>query len=240
MACFNTAFRAGSVMGFALSGLGILVLYLLLLVYAQLFEQEDWILMMDCISGYGLGGSAIALFGRVGGGIYTKAADVGADLCGKVIAGLPEDSPRNPATIADNVGDNVGDVAGMGADLFGSFAESTCAALVIAAQTPDLLRAGWGAICFPLIISSSGIVVCLLTSFLATNIFPVINEARIEVALRLQLIVTTLLMIPATYMAAYLFIPGMYCLKYCLKYCLIMPWSYANTVFYTYSIPLSI
>ncbi|KAJ1415647.1 vacuolar membrane proton pump, inorganic pyrophosphatase [Ochromonadaceae sp. CCMP2298] len=207
MACFNTAFRAGSVMGFALSGLGILVLYLLLLAYAQLFEQEDWILMMDCISGYGLGGSAIALFGRVGGGIYTKAADVGADLCGKVIAGIPEDSPRNPATIADNVGDNVGDVAGMGADLFGSFAESTCAALVIAAQTPDLLRAGWGAVCFPLIVSSSGILVCLITSFLATNVFPVINEARIEIALRLQLIVTTLLLIPVTYVAAVMFIP---------------------------------
>jgi len=207
MACFNTAFRAGSVMGFALSGLGILVLYLLLMVYSQMFDQEDWILMMDCISGYGLGGSSIALFGRVGGGIYTKAADVGADLVGKVINGIPEDSPRNPATIADNVGDNVGDVAGMGADLFGSFAESTCAALVIAAQTPDLLHAGWGAVCFPLIVSSSGILVCLLTSFLATNLYPVTNEARIEIALRLQLIVTTILMIPATYVCANVFIP---------------------------------
>ena len=101
MPCFNTAFRAGSVMGFALSGLGILVLYLTLMIFSQYFEQENWILMMDCISGYGLGGSAIALFGRVGGGIYTKAADVGADLVGKVVHGIPEDDPRNPATIGE-------------------------------------------------------------------------------------------------------------------------------------------
>jgi Na+/H+-translocating membrane pyrophosphatase len=92
--------------------------------------------MYEAIAGYGLGGSTVALFGRVGGGIYTKAADVGADLVGKVEKDLPEDSPRNPATIADNVGDNVGDIAGMGADLFGSFAESTSAALVIAATSP--------------------------------------------------------------------------------------------------------
>ena len=101
---FNTAFRAGSVLGFALPGLGILILYLMLLMYATLFEQDQWTIMMDSISGYGLGGSSVALFGRVGGGIYTKAADVGADLVGKVVHGIPEDSPRNPATIADNVG----------------------------------------------------------------------------------------------------------------------------------------
>ncbi len=87
------------------------------------------------MAGYGLGGSTIAMFARVGGGIYTKAADLGSDLVGKVEQNLPEDSPKNPATIADNVGDNVGDVAGMGADLFGSFAESTCAALVISCSS---------------------------------------------------------------------------------------------------------
>ena len=132
---------------------------------------------------------------------------MGADLVGKVVHGIPEDDPRNPATIADNVGDNVGDVAGMGADLFGSFAESTCACLVIAAQTPDLLAAGWGAVCFPIIVSCWGIIVCLASSFLATNIFPVTNESRIEPALRWQLIVTTVLMVPATYLAASMFLP---------------------------------
>merc|ERR1719424_883945 len=124
--------------------------------------------MMDCISGYGLGGSAIAMFGRVGGGIYTKAADVGADLCGKIDHNLPEDSPMNPATIADNVGDNVGDVAGMSSDLFGSFAESTCAALVISASSSHFVDAGgWSALMFPLCISAAGIIVCLVSSFLA-------------------------------------------------------------------------
>ena len=96
--------------------------------------------LMELVAGYGLGGSSMALFGRVGGGIFTKAADVGADLVGKVEAGLAEDSPHNPATIADNVGDNVGDIAGMGSDLFGSFAESTCAALVVIANTADLIK----------------------------------------------------------------------------------------------------
>jgi len=205
--CFNTAFRAGSVMGFALTGFGILVLFLTLLSYATIFPQDQWTLMMDCISGYGLGGSSIALFGRVGGGIYTKAADVGADLVGKVIHGIPEDDPRNPATIADNVGDNVGDVAGMGADLFGSFAESTCAALIVAAQTDDLRNAGWGAVCFPISISAAGILVCLASSFVATHIYPVINEGRIELALRLQLVITTLLMIPATVFIAGKYLP---------------------------------
>jgi len=205
---FETAFRAGAVMGFALTGLGLLMLYLTLLGYSSIYEQDNWILMMDCISGYGLGGSSIALFGRVGGGIYTKAADVGADLCAALVAGLPEDSPANPATIADNVGDNVGDVAGMGADLFGSFAESTCACLLIAAQTQDLRNHGWGAVMFPLLISSVGVIVCLLSSFVATNIYPVTDKGRIELALRIQLIITTLLMTPATILIAYYFLPA--------------------------------
>jgi inorganic pyrophosphatase len=146
---FNMAFRAGNTMGFCLCSLGILILWVLLQVYKNFFDVDTYDIMMDCISGYGLGGSSIAMFGRVGGGIYTKAADVGADLVGKCDLGIPEDDPRNPATIADNVGDNVGDVAGMSADLFGSFAESTCACLVIAASSASMRDEGWNALLFP-------------------------------------------------------------------------------------------
>lgn len=212
--CFNTAFRAGGVMGFALTGLGILVLYAALCLYKIKYDSAaDWGVLMDCISGYGLGGSSIAMFGRVGGGIYTKAADVGADLVGKVINNIPEDDPRNPATIADNVGDNVGDVAGMGADLFGSFAESTCAALVIACQPVGdgsntlYMAGGWSAVMFPLLVSATGIIICLVTSFIATHLYPVHKEAQIETALKTQLIVTTLLVVPATYILAVTFLP---------------------------------
>lgn len=135
---FKTAYRAGVAMGFALVSLGLLILILLIVIYKSMLGLESNSIskeyfgpLFEAIAGYGLGGSFVALFGRVGGGIYTKAADVGADLVGKIETGLPQDSPKNPATIADNVGDNVGDVAGMSADLFGSFAESTCAALVL-------------------------------------------------------------------------------------------------------------
>lgn len=106
---------------------------------------------MELIAGFGLGASSMALFGRVGGGIYTKAADVGADLVGKIEEGLAEDSPNNPATIADNVGDNVGDIAGMGSDLFGSFAEATCASLVLISSNRDLIS-NMTSIYYPLIV----------------------------------------------------------------------------------------
>ena len=192
---FNTAFRAGAVMGFALNGLGLFVLYVTMCFYTYQYSQLEWGTLMECISGYGLGGSTIAMFGRVGGGIYTKAADVGADLVGKVIHGIPEDDPRNPATIADNVGDNVGDIAGMGADLFGSFAEATCACLVIGSQQPGLLLAGWSALMYPLIVSAIGMCCCFIVHFFI-YVFPVTTEHRIELQLRLQLILTTLLMLP--------------------------------------------
>ncbi|CAM9936402.1 unnamed protein product [Ectocarpus sp. 12 AP-2014] len=205
---FNVAFRAGSVMGFALTSMAVLVLYIALWGYRQYFGDDEWKVMMNCVSGYGLGGSSIAMFGRVGGGIYTKAADVGADLVGKVVHGIPEDDPRNPATIADNVGDNVGDVAGMGADLFGSYAEATCAALVIAATCPDLVEAGWGAVVFPMEVSAGGLLVCLLASFLSTDLFPVKEEKDIEWSLKMQLIVTTALMVPVTYVLSVSFLPS--------------------------------
>ena len=118
------AFRGGAVMGFSVAGLSLLGLSLAYLLFVEWLEIED---AVQVVTAFGLGASSIALFSRVGGGIYTKAADVGADLVGKVEADIPEDDPRNPATIADNVGDNVGDVAGMGADLFESYAGSLIA-----------------------------------------------------------------------------------------------------------------
>merc|ERR1712238_7765 len=205
--CFNTAFRAGAVMGFALCGLGISMLYFTMLAFRLHYsEPEDWVYLNECITGFGLGGSTIAMFGRVGGGIYTKAADVGADLVGKVVHGIPEDDPRKPATIADNVGDNVGDVAGMGSDLFGSFAEATCAALVLGSSIA--LSGGWDAMVFPVSVSAVGIFVCLVCSFIATDIKPVKSEADVESALKLQLISTTVLMIPAVYFAAVYYLPA--------------------------------
>jgi len=168
-------------MGFSLVSNGLAVLTLLIIVYYNIHCPGSGTCVIDGvggldflfegIAGYGLGGSTVALFGRVGGGIYTKAADVGADLVGKVEKDLPEDSPRNPATIADNVGDNVGDIAGMGADLFGSFAESTCAALVISSAslfevvngvTDEFVKLDnlW----YPLNMTAMGILMCLLTS----------------------------------------------------------------------------
>ena len=136
----------------------------------------------------------MALFCRVGGGIYTKAADVGADLVGKNDLNLPEDSPENPATIADNVGDNVGDIAGMGADLFGSFAEASCAALIVSGTSIELCT---GANFFyPLILSASGILVCIITSFFATHIMTVTNLERIQPTLCWQIIISSVLLTP--------------------------------------------
>ena len=207
---FNSAFRGGAVMGFALSGLGIVVMYFLMCMYVSAFDVAvEAVKLFECIAGFGLGGSAIAMFGRVGGGIYTKAADVGADLAGKVVAGIPEDDPRNPATIADNVGDNVGDVAGMGSDLFGSFAEATCAALVVAAQSGSLIaQGGWAGLMFPVAISGGGILVCLVCSFIATHIQPVKKEVDIEKVLKVQLGATTIILTVVVYILAYIFLPS--------------------------------
>eukprot|EP00941_MAST-03F_sp_MAST-3F-sp1_P005875 g5875.t1 len=222
---FNAAFRAGGVMGFALTGLALLVLFVLIHVFALGYDVTGAKLdedgnpkkfnvvyeagknLFECIAGFGLGGSCIALFGRVGGGIYTKAADVGADLAGKVCHGLPEDDPRNPATIADNVGDNVGDVAGMGSDLFGSFGEATCAALVIGAACPEILCNGFSSLLFPLYISAAGIVVCVVTSFFATHINPVRKETDVEWVLKVQIGVSTLIMTLVLLPLCYAFLP---------------------------------
>ena len=168
--------------------------------------------LFEAIAGYGLGGSFVALFGRVGGGIYTKAADVGADLVGKVEAGLPEDSPKNPATIADNVGDNVGDVAGMSADLFGSFAESTCAALVMSSTT--LIASSSGCqysisnLMYPLMLIALGIFICILVSILSTHAGKVNELEDVEKALKLQLIISTILLLGGIFAAAILTYPS--------------------------------
>ena len=202
---FNTAFQAGSVMGFSLTGLALLMLYFLAVCFNITFSyKENPKILFECLAGFGLGGSSIALFGRVGGGIYTKAADVGADLAGKVVSGIPEDDPRNPATIADNVGDNVGDVAGMGSDLFGSFAEATCAALIISSQSKQIVSS-WTALMFPLAISGTGVCACLLTSFMATHISPVHKERDIEKVLKIQIglstFLTSIAIIPVAYLS---------------------------------------
>jgi inorganic pyrophosphatase len=206
---FRVAFRGGAVLGFVLTSLALLNLAILIYFYEMLFLHSEGVnkeYLYECIAGYGLGGSTIALFGRVGGGIYTKAADVGADLAGKVEAGLDEDDPRNPATIADNVGDNVGDIAGMGSDLFGSFAESTCAALVIAATSHELSE-DQGYMLFPLMISAIGIIVCIITSFAATHVMEVNAEEKIERTLKYQLIISTVILTPALYLASIFLLP---------------------------------
>ena len=162
----EVAFAGGAVMGLGVVGLGILGLSGLFMIYQNLWPgAENLAMVLNVLSGFSLGASSIALFARVGGGIYTKAADVGADLVGKVEAGIPEDHPLNPATIADNVGDNVGDVAGMGADLFESYVGSIIGTMVLGAfiLTPDFN--GLGAVYLPLVLGAVGIVMSILGTF---------------------------------------------------------------------------
>jgi K(+)-stimulated pyrophosphate-energized sodium pump len=157
------AFSGGSVMGMCVVGLGLLGLSSLMLLYTNMFSSELESMrevVLPILSGFSLGASSIALFARVGGGIYTKAADVGADLVGKVEAGIPEDDPRNPATIADNVGDNVGDVAGMGADLFESYVGSIIGAMVLGAAAGSL-----DLVVLPLAIAAFGILISIAGTF---------------------------------------------------------------------------
>merc|ERR1712166_1630955 len=202
---FQVAFNAGQVLGFGLVGLALIVLEIIILAYkpavmgaipeqatkAQIQSQVR--VLFELVSGYGLGGSTVALFGCVGGGIYTKAADVGADLAGKVEQDLPEDSPKNPGTIADNVGD----IVGMGADLFGSLAESTCAALVVSSTSWPLLSTN-DAVYFPLVVTSVGVI----ASFICVQFVHI--TMSVEWRLRAQLIISTVLMtaslIPCIYM----------------------------------------
>ena len=191
-------------MGLGVVGLGVLGLGSLFLIYQDIFQDIDTVIKV--ISGFSLGASSIALFARVGGGIYTKAADVGADLVGKVEAGIPEDHPLNPATIADNVGDNVGDVAGMGADLFESFVGSIIGAMVLGAAFVGLQEFSGGqtnAILLPLFIASTGIIMSIIGTFFVR----VKEGGSPHAALNTGEFVSAGLMIVATYFLIDFFLP---------------------------------
>ncbi len=198
------AFSGGAVMGLGVVGLGVLGLGTLFMFYSSLFQDIDTVIKV--ISGFSLGASSIALFARVGGGIYTKAADVGADLVGKVEAGIPEDHPLNPATIADNVGDNVGDVAGMGADLFESFVGSIIGAMVLGAAFIGLQEFSGietNAILLPLFIASTGIIM----SIIGTLFVRVKEGGSPHSALNTGEFTSAFLMIVATYFLIGYFLP---------------------------------
>jgi K(+)-stimulated pyrophosphate-energized sodium pump len=166
----KVSFTGGSVMGMGVAGLAVLGLGGLFIILKAYFGAEantaEMIKTIEVLTGFSLGAESIALFARVGGGIYTKAADVGADLVGKVEAGIPEDDPRNPATIADNVGDNVGDVAGMGADLFGSYVATVLATMVLGAETTSSDSfGGLSPVILPMFIAGIGIILSIIGTF---------------------------------------------------------------------------
>ncbi|CEN36934.1 sodium-translocating pyrophosphatase [Capnocytophaga cynodegmi] len=178
----KVSFGGGTVMGLGVAGLAVLGLSLFFIIFINVFLQgnksfyDEMTIVLEALAGFSLGAESIALFARVGGGIYTKAADVGADLVGKVEAGIPEDDPRNPATIADNVGDNVGDVAGMGADLFGSYVATVLASMVLGNYIiKDITEAtgvaysdsfdGLGPILLPLVIAGVGVIASIVGTF---------------------------------------------------------------------------
>lgn len=210
---FKVAYYGGCVLGFYLVSSSIIVLCTIQLIYKairfsgnDLVTQEDWQIVFEGLAGYGLGSSSIALFCRVGGGIYTKAADVAADLVSKLELGLEEDDPKNPACIADNVGDNVGDIAGMGSDLFGSMAESLTAALLIAATSQDLTSTG--GYLYPVMIIACGIIVCIVITyvgFIAANDIETYED--LENSIKLQLLISCIVLIPTTMLINQYYLP---------------------------------
>ncbi|MCB9335590.1 MAG: sodium-translocating pyrophosphatase [Flavobacteriales bacterium] len=198
----KVSFGGGTVMGLGVAGLAVLGLSLFFMIFMKMFLTEggnfynEMTMVLEALAGFSLGAESIALFARVGGGIYTKAADVGADLVGKVEAGIPEDDPRNPATIADNVGDNVGDVAGMGADLFGSYVATVLASMVLGnyiikdmtdatgSQFTDAFG-GLGPILLPIMIAGVGIIASILGTFFVKIKDNNAKEAQVQKALDL-------------------------------------------------------
>ncbi|MFD2921744.1 sodium-translocating pyrophosphatase [Terrimonas rubra] len=192
----NVSFTGGAVMGVGVAGLAVLGLGGLYIVFQQIFangasvNSDEMLKTIEVLTGFSLGAESIALFARVGGGIYTKAADVGADLVGKVEAGIPEDDPRNPATIADNVGDNVGDVAGMGADLFGSYVATVLATIVLGQQTVipfgDDILGGFSPVVLPMLIAGVGILFSIVgTLFVRISDAAGINTGTVQKALNM-------------------------------------------------------
>src|SRR5690606_9109598 len=198
----NVSFSGGTVMGLGVAGLAVLGLSLFFIFFTNHFLTEDgdfylqMTIVLEALAGFSLGAESIALFARVGGGIYTKAADVGADLVGKDEAGIPEDDPRNPATIADNVGDNVGDVAGMGADLFGSYVATVLASMVLGNYIiKDYVLAngtdftddfnGMGPILLPIMFAGIGIIASIIGTFLVRINSNDAKESKVQSALNL-------------------------------------------------------
>jgi len=194
----KVSFGGGTVMGLGVAGLAVLGLTAFFILFYQLFMGGQWTstadmtIVLETLAGFSLGAESIALFARVGGGIYTKAADVGADLVGKVEAGIPEDDPRNPATIADNVGDNVGDVAGMGADLFGSYVATVLAAMVLGNYIIEDMGGaiqdafgGIGPILLPMSIAGVGIIISIIGTFFVKIASNDAKESQVQKALNI-------------------------------------------------------
>ena len=210
----KVSFGGGTVMGLGVAGLAVLGLTAFFIIFFQFFMGGVWgvdgtdkmTIVLETLAGFSLGAESIALFARVGGGIYTKAADVGADLVGKVEAGIPEDDPRNPATIADNVGDNVGDVAGMGADLFGSYVATVLAAMVLGnyvikdmgGKIEDAFG-GIGPILLPMAIAGFGILFSIIGTMLVKISSDDAKEAQVQKALNIGNWVSILLTLVACY-----------------------------------------
>ncbi|MFM7473873.1 MAG: sodium-translocating pyrophosphatase, partial [Crocinitomicaceae bacterium] len=212
----NVSFGGGTVMGLGVASLAVLGLSLFFMVFVSRWITEDgnfynqMTMVLETLAGFSLGAESIALFARVGGGIYTKAADVGADLVGKVEAGIPEDDPRNPATIADNVGDNVGDVAGMGADLFGSYVATVLASMVLGnyiiqdmsiangKQFTDAFN-GMGPILLPIMIAGVGIIASIIGTFLVRISSNDAKESQVQTALNIGNISSILISAAAGY-----------------------------------------